>query len=106
VGVRSHALVFTHHHSVGNDFSAPGASASRADLPDRHYFFRFWLWLTTGMVTRNGWASIAHTPSQTPGIRARKRAASIPFWEYRALSHRAKNHETLDKYGQGGPTTG
>jgi stearoyl-CoA desaturase (delta-9 desaturase) len=76
--------------------------------PIASHFFRFWLWLTTGMVTKE-WAAIhrkhhakcetaedPHSP-QVLGIRK-------VFWEgselYRA---EAKNQETLDKYGHGTP---
>jgi stearoyl-CoA desaturase (delta-9 desaturase) len=72
------------------------------------HFFRFWLWLTTGQVTKE-WASIhrkhhakcdteedPHSP-QTRGIRK-------VFFEgaelYRAES---KNKETMEKYGHGTP---
>ena len=72
------------------------------------HFFRFWLWLTTGMVTKE-WVAIhrkhhakcetvddPHSP-QVKGIRK-------VFWEgselYRA---EAKNQETLEKYGHGTP---
>ena len=72
------------------------------------HFFRFWLWLTTGMVTKE-WVAIhrkhhakcetaedPHSP-QVKGIRK-------VFWEgselYRA---EAKVVETLEKYGHGTP---
>ena len=72
------------------------------------HFFRFWLWLTTGMVTKE-WAAIhrkhhakcetaedPHSP-QVKGIRK-------VLWEgaelYRAES---KNAETLERYGHGTP---
>ena len=72
------------------------------------HFFRFWLWLTSGMVTKE-WVAIhrkhhakcetvedPHSP-QTRGIRK-------VFWEgselYRA---EAKVPETLEKYGHGTP---
>jgi stearoyl-CoA desaturase (delta-9 desaturase) len=72
------------------------------------HFFRFWLWLTTGQVTKE-WAAIhrkhhakcdtaddPHSPV-TRGIKT-------VFWRgaelYRAES---KNRETLDKYGHGTP---
>ncbi|MCL2658540.1 MAG: fatty acid desaturase [Betaproteobacteria bacterium] len=72
------------------------------------HFFRFWLWLTTGMVTKE-WAAIhrkhhakceteedPHSP-QTRGLRK-------VLWQgaelYRA---EAKNAETLSKYGHGTP---
>jgi stearoyl-CoA desaturase (delta-9 desaturase) len=72
------------------------------------HFFRFWLWLTTGQVTKE-WASIhrkhhakcdteedPHSP-QTRGIRkVLLEGAEL----YRAES---KNKETLEKYGHGTP---
>jgi stearoyl-CoA desaturase (delta-9 desaturase) len=72
------------------------------------HFFRFWLWLTTGQVTKE-WASIhrkhhakcdteedPHSP-QTRGIRkVLLEGAEL----YRAES---KNLETLEKYGHGTP---
>jgi stearoyl-CoA desaturase (delta-9 desaturase) len=72
------------------------------------HFFRFWLWLTTGQVTKE-WASIHrkhHAKCDTeedphsPVTRGIKKV----FWEgselYRAES---KNKETLEKYGHGTP---
>ena len=72
------------------------------------HFFRFWLWLTTGQVTKE-WAAIHrkhHAKCDTeedphsPVTRGIKKV----FWEgaelYRAES---KNQETLDKYGHGTP---
>jgi len=72
------------------------------------HFFRFWLWLTTGMVTKE-WVAIhrkhhafvetendPHSP-QTRGIRT----VLLQGTElYRA---EAKNKETLEKYGAGTP---
>ena len=72
------------------------------------HFFRFWLWLTTGMVTKE-WVAIhrkhhakvetaddPHSP-QTRGIRT----VLLQGTElYRAES---KNRETLEKYGHGTP---
>ncbi|MFM9880117.1 MAG: fatty acid desaturase [Burkholderiaceae bacterium] len=77
--------------------------------PIAAHFFRFWLWLATGQVTRE-WVSIhrkhhakcethedPHSP-QTRGI-------DTVFWRgaelYRAES---KNQETLQKYSHGTPT--
>ena len=76
--------------------------------PAISHFFRFWLWLTTGMVTKE-WVAIhrkhhakvetaedPHSP-QTRGI-------DTVFWRgtelYRAES---KNAETLEKFGRGTP---
>ncbi len=72
------------------------------------HFFRFWLWLTTGMVTKE-WVSIhrkhhakcetvddPHSP-QVKGIRK-------VFWEGSELYRlEAKNLETIEKYGHGTP---
>ncbi|MGV7208946.1 fatty acid desaturase [Oxalobacteraceae bacterium A2-2] len=72
------------------------------------HFFRFWLWLTTGQVTKE-WAAVHrkhHAKCDTeedphsPVTRGIKKV----FWEgaelYRAES---KNKETLEKYGHGTP---
>jgi len=76
--------------------------------PIPSHFFRFWLWLTTGMVTKE-WTAIhrkhhakceteddPHSP-QVKGIRK-------VLWEgaelYRA---EARNQETLERYGHGTP---
>jgi stearoyl-CoA desaturase (delta-9 desaturase) len=72
------------------------------------HFFRFWLWLTTGQVTKE-WASIHrkhHAKCDTeedphsPVTRGIKKV----FWQgaelYRAES---KNLETMEKYGHGTP---
>ncbi len=85
-------------------------SAHRAlDLhPLVSHFFRFWLWLTTGMVTKE-WTAIhrkhhakveteedPHSP-QTRGIRTvLLQGAEL----YRA---EAKNQDTLERYGKGTP---
>jgi stearoyl-CoA desaturase (delta-9 desaturase) len=72
------------------------------------HFFRFWLWLTTGMVTKE-WVAIhrkhhakcetaddPHSP-QVKGIRK-------VFWQGAELyREEAKNQETLAKYGHGTP---
>ncbi|QBE64751.1 DesA family fatty acid desaturase [Pseudoduganella lutea] len=72
------------------------------------HFFRFWLWLTTGQVTKE-WAAVHrkhHAKCDTeedphsPVTRGIKKV----FWEgaelYRAET---KNKETLNKYGHGTP---
>lgn len=76
--------------------------------PIPSHFFRFWLWLTTGMVTKE-WAAIhrkhhakcetsddPHSP-QVFGIRK-------VFWEGAELYRKeSKNRETLERYGHGTP---
>jgi stearoyl-CoA desaturase (delta-9 desaturase) len=105
-----YALVVTHITIAAVTIYLHRHQAHRAlDLhPIPSHFFRFWLWLTTGMVTKE-WAAIhrkhhakcetaedPHSP-QTRGIRK-------VFWEgaelYRAES---KNRETLERYGHGTP---
>ena len=104
------ALALTHITIASVTIFLHRAQAHRAlDLhPAVSHFFRFWLWLTTGMVTKE-WVAIhrkhhakvetaddPHSP-QTRGI-------ETVFWQgtelYRAES---KNQETLDKYGHGTP---
>ncbi len=72
------------------------------------HFFRFWLWLTTGQVTKQ-WAAVHrkhHAKCDTeedPHSPVTKGIKKV-FWEgaelYRAET---KNQETLDKYGHGTP---
>jgi stearoyl-CoA desaturase (delta-9 desaturase) len=85
-------------------------SAHRAlDLnPLVGHFFRFWLWLTTGMVTKE-WTAIhrkhhakvetpddPHSP-QTRGL------ATVLLRGSELYRDEAKNAETLEKYGKGTP---
>jgi stearoyl-CoA desaturase (delta-9 desaturase) len=72
------------------------------------HFFRFWLWLTTGMVTK-AWASIHrkhHAKCETsddphsPQVMGLKKVFFEGAELYRA---EAKNTETLEKYGHGTP---
>ena len=105
------ALVFTHITIASVTIYLHRHQAHRAlDLhPAVSHFFRFWLWLTSGMVTKE-WAAIhrkhhakcetaedPHSP-QVLGIRKVLREGSEL---YRA---EAKNQETLDKYGHGTPS--
>ena len=72
------------------------------------HFFRFWLWLTSGMVTKE-WAAIHrkhHAKCETiddphsPVTRGIKKVLLEGSELYRA---EAKNLETLEKYGHGTP---
>ncbi|MBS1246262.1 MAG: aminotransferase [Proteobacteria bacterium] len=105
------ALIFTHITIASVTIYLHRHQAHRAlDLhPVVSHFFRFWLWLTSGMVTKE-WAAIhrkhhakcetaedPHSP-QVLGIRKVLREGSEL---YRA---EAKNQETLDKYGHGTPS--
>ena len=71
-------------------------------------FFRFWLWLTTGMVTRE-WAAIhrkhhakceteedPHSP-QVLGINRVLWGGVLLYWKER------RNRETIERYGHGAP---
>ena len=72
------------------------------------HFFRFWLWLTTGMVTRQ-WSAIHrkhHARVETPddphspqifGIR------KVLFQGAELYRHEARNEETIKRYGHGAP---
>lgn len=104
------ALVVTHITIASVTIFLHRAQAHRAlDLhPIVSHFFRFWLWLTTGMVTKE-WVAIhrkhhakvetvddPHSP-MTKGI-------ETVFWKGAELyREEAKNQETLSKYGHGTP---
>ncbi len=86
------------------------AQAHRAlDLhPVASHFFRFWLWLTTGMITRE-WVAIHrkhHAKCETaedphsPQILGIRKVLLQGAELYRA---EARNGETLEKYGRGTP---
>jgi stearoyl-CoA desaturase (delta-9 desaturase) len=105
-----YALVVTHITIAGVTIYLHRHQAHRAlDLhPIPSHFFRFWLWLTTGMVTKE-WAAIHrkhHAKCETPEDPHSPQTRGIKkvFWEgaelYRAES---KNRETLDRYGHGTP---
>ena len=76
--------------------------------PVASHFFRFWLWLSTGIVTKE-WASIHrkhHAKCETeedphsPVVLGIKKVLLQGYELYR---NEAKNQETLDKYGHGTP---
>jgi stearoyl-CoA desaturase (Delta-9 desaturase) len=76
--------------------------------PAISHFFRFWLWLTTGMVTKE-WVAIHrkhHAKVETPDDphSPQTRGINTVFWRgtelYRA---EAKNAETIEKFGRGTP---
>ena len=104
------ALALTHITIASVTIYLHRHSAHRAlDLhPAISHFFRFWLWLTTGMVTKE-WTAIhrkhhakvetpedPHSP-QTRGIR------TVFFSGAELYRAESKNQETLDKYGKGTP---
>lgn len=103
-------LVFTHITIAGVTIYLHRHQAHRAlDLhPSVSHFFRFWLWLTTGMITRE-WASIHrkhHAKCEGPEdphspVRFGLRKVLLEGAElYRA---EALNRETIEKYSHGTP---
>ena len=108
--ILAYTLIVTHVTIVSVTIYLHRSQAHRAlDLhPIASHFFRFWLWLTTGMVTRE-WVAIhrkhharceteddPHSP-QTRGIRkVLLEGAEL----YRA---EARNRETIEKFSHGTP---
>ncbi|MBS0358827.1 MAG: fatty acid desaturase [Proteobacteria bacterium] len=72
------------------------------------HFFRLWLWLTTGMVTR-AWVAIHrkhHAKTETPDDPHSPQVLGLKkvLWEGAELYRsEAKNQETLEKYSYGTP---
>ncbi len=72
------------------------------------HFFRFWLWLTTGQVTKE-WAAIHrkhHAKCETdedPHSPVAKGLKKVFFEGAELYRAEAKNKETLEKYGHGTP---
>lgn len=104
------ALALTHVTIAGVTIFLHRHQAHRAlDLhPIPSHFFRFWLWLTTGMVTKE-WAAIHrkhHAKCETPEDPHSPQTRGIDkvMWEgaelYRA---EARNAETMERYGHGTP---
>ena len=109
-GVVAFTLVVTHITIASVTIFLHRAQAHRAlDLhPIPAHFFRFWLWLTTGMVTKE-WVAIhrkhhakcetvddPHSP-QTRGIK------TVLLQGSELYRTESKNKETLAKYGHGTP---
>jgi len=104
------ALGVTHVTIVSVTVFLHRCQAHRAlDLhPVASHFFRFWLWMTTGMVTKE-WAAIhrkhhakcetaedPHSP-QVLGLR------KVLFQGTELYRRESRNAETLDRYGHGTP---
>jgi stearoyl-CoA desaturase (Delta-9 desaturase) len=109
-GVALVALGLTHVTIVSVTVFLHRHQAHRAlDLhPLASHFFRFWLWLTTGMVTKE-WAAIHrkhHAKCETaedphsPQILGINRVLWLGVFLY---VKEAYNRETLDRYGHGTP---
>ncbi|HPA90746.1 MAG TPA: fatty acid desaturase [Quisquiliibacterium sp.] len=106
----AYTLITTHITIAGVTIYLHRCQAHRAlDLhPIMSHFFRFWLWLTTGMVTRE-WAAIhrkhharcetpddPHSP-QTRGLR------KVLLEGAELYREEARNRETIEKFGHGTP---
>ena len=109
-GVVAFTLVVTHLTIASVTVFLHRAQAHRSlDLhPIPEHFFRFWLWLTTGMVTKE-WVAIhrkhhakceTHDDPHSPQTRGIKTVLLTGSELYRTES---KNQETLAKYGHGTP---
>ena len=103
-------LVMTHITIVAVTVFLHRHQAHRAlDLhPALAHFFRFWLWLTTGMITRE-WSAVHrkhHARVETPDDPHSPKILGIKrvLWEGAELYRReACNPETVAKYGHGSP---
>jgi stearoyl-CoA desaturase (delta-9 desaturase) len=104
------ALALTHVTIAGVTIYLHRCQAHRAlELgPVPSHFFRFWLWLTTGMVTKE-WAAIHrkhHAKCETandphsPQVLGLNRVLWGGVFLYVKESH---NRETIDRYGHGTP---
>ena len=105
-----YTLVTTHLTICGVTIFLHRSQAHRAlDLhPIPQHFFRFWLWIGTGMVTKQ-WVAIHrkhHAKCETPEDphSPQTRGIETVFWQgaelYRA---EAKNTETIARFGHGTP---
>lgn len=104
------ALGFTHVTIAAVTIFLHRHQAHRAlDLhPIVSHFFRFWLWLSTGMVTKE-WTAVHrkhHARCETEEDPHSPQVFGLPkvFWEGAELYRKeSRNTETLEKYGRGTP---
>ncbi len=109
-GVAAAALALTHITIVSVTVFLHRHQAHRAlDLhPAASHFFRFWLWLTTGMVTRE-WAAVHrkhHAKCETPEDPHSPQVLGLNrvLWGGVFLYVKEANRpETLERYGLGTP---
>ncbi|UCH40671.1 MAG: fatty acid desaturase, partial [Gammaproteobacteria bacterium] len=91
--------IFLHRHQAHNALTLN---------PVISHFFRFWLWLTTGIVTRE-WVAIHrkhHARCETeddPHSPRIKGILRVLFGGYFLYRDEARNLETLEKFGHGTP---
>ena len=108
--VLAFTLVATHITIAAVTIFLHRSQAHRAlDLgPIPSHFFRFWLWLTTGMVTKE-WVAIHrkhHAKCETvddPHSPVTKGIETVLLRGSELYRAEAKNQETLSKYGHGTP---
>jgi stearoyl-CoA desaturase (delta-9 desaturase) len=104
------ALILTHLTIVSVTVFLHRHQAHRAlDLhPLLSHFFRFWLWLTTGMVTRE-WVAIhrkhhAKCETEEDPHSPQTRGLKQVLWRGAELYRQeARNRQTLEQYGRGTP---
>jgi stearoyl-CoA desaturase (delta-9 desaturase) len=105
-----YTLVTTHITIAAVTIFLHRAQAHRAlELgPIPSHFFRFWLWLGTGMVTKE-WAAIhrkhhAKCETEEDPHSPQTRGLNEVLWRGAELYRReAKNQETMERYGHGTP---
>jgi stearoyl-CoA desaturase (delta-9 desaturase) len=105
-----YALVVTHITIAAVTIFLHRHQAHRAlDLhPLPSHFFRFWLWLTTGMVTKE-WTAIhrkhhAKCESEEDPHSPQVMGINKVLWEGTELYRKeSRNNETLERYGHGTP---
>ena len=105
----AYALIVTHITIVSVTVYLHRHSAHRAlDLkPGLALFFRLWLWLTTGMVTKE-WTAVHRKHHATTETEADPHSPQIHglkaiFWEGTEYYRKGSTPETLAKYGKGTP---
>jgi stearoyl-CoA desaturase (delta-9 desaturase) len=93
-----YTLVVTHITILSTTIYLHRCQAHRAlELhPAVSHCFRFWLWATTGMVTKEWAAEDPHSP-QTRGLR------KVLFQGAELYRDEARNEETMKKFGHGTP---
>ena len=104
-----YALVVTHITIVAVTVYLHRHSAHRAlDLaPGLAFFFRLWLWLTTGMVTKE-WTAVHRRHHATTETEADPHSPQVHglkeiFWKGTEYYRAGCTPETLAKYGKGTP---
>jgi len=103
-------LAVTHITIAGVTIFLHRCQAHRAlDLhPIPSHFFRFWLWMTTGMVTKE-WAAIHRKhhakceSTEDPHSPVTRGIETVVFEGAELYRIEAKNRETIEKYGHGTP---